>query len=132
MNARKIRWYGLVIRNFMHRTMNELRYVETQIFQVHQALLRSFEAPNKNPVRLSWNCRGLLNLFDCYIQAQKSSDIEQGHNITEAQLLEFLKRIVFKLVVCAERLHFFKTGEVRARDDTLSVFEARIPDRVVF
>ena len=51
---RKKRWYQQVIFHFMHRSMNELRYIETQIFQVFQALLHSIDEPEKDPVRLRW------------------------------------------------------------------------------
>lgn len=89
--------------------------------------MRSIEAPDRDPVRLEWKC-SLKNLFDKYLETLG----DESTHVSEEELLEFLKRIVYKLVVCAERLHFFKTGEVRARDDTMSVFEARVPDRVVF
>ena len=47
---------------------------------------------------------------------------------TPAQLLNFLRRIVFKLVICHERYYLFNYGIIKAREPNLDCFEAEIKD----
>ena len=42
--------------------------------------------------------------------------------------MNFLRRVVFKLVICHERYQYFNYGDIKAREPNLDCFEAQIKD----
>ena len=44
--------------------------------------------------------------------------------------MEYLRRIVFKIAICCERIEHFVNGVIRARNATLGVFDATIKDNI--
>ena len=42
--------------------------------------------------------------------------------------MTFLKRLIFKLVICGERYHYFYSGEINAREINLECCQAAIKD----
>ena len=49
--------------------------------------------------------------------------------MSKSEQLEFLKRIVFKIAICSERIEHFVFGRIRARNAMLGVFDASIKDK---
>ena len=43
--------------------------------------------------------------------------------------MDFLKRLVFKIIICCERIEYFISGTIRARNSTLGLVSAKIKDR---
>lgn len=104
---------------FLKESEKELTYLESQIFQVEQALLCKTDYVIKD-----WTKPKLPNLFSLYLK--QLTNIEVGR----PEYLEFLRRVVFKIAICCERIEHFVNGVIRARNATLVVFDATIKDSV--
>lgn len=67
------------------------------------------------------------NLFDSYREKYGTGP---SKNISEAQILEFLKRVVFKTIVILEHVNFMFEGKITARDAYLNEIKAEIQLKV--
>ena len=108
------------MKAFLEQSESELEYLEGQIYQVDCALLGGPDQQVED-----WSIQDVKNLFDLYRERQPNQD-----KVGRKELLEFLKRIIFKISICCERIEHFVNGRIRARNATLGVFDATIKDTV--
>ena len=111
------------MEKFLEQSESELEYLEGQIYQVDCALLAD---PSQEPEDWDEVNRGVINLFSQY----KQNFTNQDNIGRRTEYLEFLRRIVFKIAICCERIEHFVNGRIRARNATLGVFDATIKDTV--
>ena len=74
------------------------------------------------------------NLFFSYAKIKTPPRHEADHDwhiyLSQENLFNFLRNIIMKLVVISERIHLFKTGEIRAREQNLDIDLTHIEDRL--
>ena len=118
--------WALHMRNFIDVTEQELEYLESQIKQAHSALFKPEKCFNRwntetDPVNL------IAQLPNHMESTQKSKQIaEHKRHLNVA----YLKCVLFKAIVCIERLDYYVTGRIKGRSAYLEPLDAHVKDMI--